>query len=74
MNYDAGERGIGRVEGKVDLMLDTMKGLSYKFDAFADDINQRVNRVERRQSWYSGLWAGLVLVVHWIANKMKWLS
>lgn len=48
-------RSLGRVEGKLDSLIETMKGR----DDRADDLDRRVGKVENRLHWYSGAAAAL---------------
>ena len=53
------QRALGRVEGKLDSLIATMK------DHLADDsrnfaeVNARIGRVERKVYWFPGAWAAV---------------
>lgn len=47
-------RSLGRVEGKLDSLVDLVKTGGQQQDTRHDALAKRVGRIESKQHWYSG--------------------
>jgi hypothetical protein len=52
-------RSLGRVEGKLDSLIETIKVRNERDDDRSDSLEKRVGKVEAKQHWYSGAAATL---------------
>lgn len=53
------QRSLGRVEGKIDLILDELKAVNDRHTA----LDSRVAKVERKQYWAAGVGAAVVAAI-----------
>lgn len=60
------QRDLGRVEGKLDLVIDSLKRIETKYDDRHEQLDKRLRKVEGRQHWY----AGATAVIAYIASKI----
>lgn len=56
------ERGLGRIEGKMDILLTQFANHALDDKANFDTIDRRMSSLERRYTWFAGVWAGIVFI------------
>jgi len=56
-------RAVGRIEGRLDTIIDLLKDRNARDDANKAIVEKRVAAVEKRQAWYSGAAAAVGAVV-----------
>jgi hypothetical protein len=56
-------RSIGRIEGRLDAIIELLKDRNTRDDDHKANVDKRVAAVERRQAWYSGAAAAVGAVV-----------
>ena len=56
-------RAIGRIEGRLDTIIELLKDRNTRDDANKAHVDQRVAAVEKKQAWYSGAAAAVGAVV-----------
>ena len=64
---------LTRSEGKMDSIADNMNNYQATCDADRKDINGRVDIVEKKQTWQSGVAAAIAFVISggaWVADKI----
>ena len=61
------QRSLGRIEGKLDALNQTMASYSQR----ADKTESRVSKIENRQYWYAGASAVLGTIVGFFLNPIR---
>jgi hypothetical protein len=61
-------RAVGRVEGKLDSVIDMLTAGNARHDARHDGFDKRVAAVEKRQAWYSGAAAAVGAIVAYLVK------
>jgi hypothetical protein len=56
-------RAVGRIEGKLDSVIDMLTAANARHDARHDGFDKRVGAVENKQAWYSGAAATVGAIV-----------
>jgi hypothetical protein len=56
-------RAVGRIEGKLETIIELLKDRNSRDDADKANVDRRVAAVEKRQAWYSGPAAAVGAVV-----------
>jgi hypothetical protein len=56
-------RAIGRIEGKLDGIAESLAARSARDDVHDASVNKRVAAVEKKQAWYSGAAAAVGAIV-----------
>lgn len=72
---------LGRIEGKVEMLLDQGKiqddrhnALDMRFDVRSNKLEDRIRNVEQRQHWYAGAVAVAATVGTYITQHWQWKS
>lgn len=53
------QRAVGRIEGKLDSLLETMKAHVADDDRNFADVNARIGKIEKKVYWFTGAWAAV---------------
>lgn len=64
------ERGLGRVEGQLTVVLSTLSRIETSFNNRLTAVENRTTKVENKQYWF----AGAVGVLVFVANKIDFMS
>lgn len=56
-------RAVGRIEGKLDTVIESLATRNARDDAHDAVVDKRVGAVEKKQAWYSGAAAAVGAIV-----------
>jgi hypothetical protein len=56
-------RAVGRIEGKLDTVIESLAARNARDDAHDASVNKRLTAVEKKQAWYSGAAAAVGAIV-----------